>query len=166
MNDTMNQKEKVMGFVYVLLLFAFITTACCLLIFYYNSNYHSFSRKEHVIDKMSRIKAYQDAQNKASVMVDSLYYKIKRYDPGVQAVYEENDIRFMLNDLKKVYESHSWDARYKSFFHISEFYGMWYYDKKDLWSKNDNIVRFKKNLEECEAGLVKNKTDLNTAVKK
>lgn len=166
MNDTMNHKEKIIGFIYVSLLFAFITTVCCLLIFYYNSNFHSFSQKDFATSKMDRIKEYQDSQNKASVVVDSLYNKINRYNPGVHAVYEENDIKFMINDLKQVYESHSWDSRYKSFLHVSEFYNMWFIDKKDLWSKKDNIVRFKKNLEECEIGLTNKKTDLNSAVKK
>lgn len=113
---------------------------------------------------MDQIREYQDAQSKASVMIDSLYNKIDHYNPGIQAVYEENDIKFMINSLRNIYEERAWDARYKSFLHMSEFYAMWFIDKKDLWGKHENIRKFRKNLEECEIGLLKNKNDLNTSL--
>ncbi|HCC53252.1 MAG TPA: hypothetical protein DEQ30_15405 [Porphyromonadaceae bacterium] len=166
MNDTMNQKEKVMGFIYVFLLFASVTAICCLLLFYYNSDYKVFAQKDFAIYKMDRIREHQEAQSKVSVVVDSLYNKINHYNPGVQAVYEENDIKFMINTLKNVYEEKAWDVRYKSFYHIAEFYSMWFIDKKDLWGKQENIRKFKKNLEECEVGLLKNKNDLNASLNK
>jgi hypothetical protein len=164
MNDTMNQKEKVMGFIYVFLLFVSVMTICCLLLFYYNSDFKVFSQKDFAIYKMDRIREYQDSQAKASVMVDSLYNKINQYNPGVQAVYEENDIKFMINSLKNIYEERAWDVRYKSFYHVSEFYSMWFIDKKDLWGKQENIRKFRKNLEACEVGLLKNKNDLNASL--
>lgn len=166
MNDTMNQKEKVMGFIYVFLLFTSVTTICCLLLFYYNSDFKGFSQKNFAIYKMDRIREYQEAQTKASVMVDSLYNKIGNYNPSIQAVYEENDIKFMINTLKNIYEERAWDVRYKSFYHISEFYEMWFIDKKDLWGKQENIRKFRKNLEECEVGLLKNKDDLNNSLRR
>lgn len=166
MNDTMNQKEKLMGFVYVFLLFISVTTICCLLLFYYNADFRIFSQKNFVIMKMDRIREYQNAQSEVSLMTDSLYNKINCYNPGINAVYEENEINFMINDLKNIYEKHSWDGRYKSFLHISEFYSMWFVDKKDLWAKRDNIHRFRKNLEECEIGLTNKKNDLNAAIRK
>ncbi len=162
----MNQREKIMGFIYVFLLFIGVTVICCLLLFYYNSEFSVFSQKEFVITKMDRIRIYQDDQSKVAIRVDSLYNKIRRYDPGVNAVYEENEIKFMINDLKNVYEKNAWDLRYKSFLHVSEFYHMWFIDKKDLWSKRNNIQRFRKNLEECEVGLSNKKNDLNSAFRK
>lgn len=166
MNDTMNQREKIIGFIYVFLLFAVATTICCLLLFYYNSDFRVFSQKDFVITKMDRIREYQDIQSNTYATVDSLYNKINRYNPGVNAIYEENDIKFMLNDLKNIYEKHPWDSRYKSFLHVSEFYSMWFVDKKDLWSKKDNIQRFKRNLEECEVGLTNKKNDLNNSLRR
>jgi hypothetical protein len=35
---------------------------------------------------------------------------------------------------------------------------MWFADKKELWSNQQNIILFRKNLEECQIGLQK-KTD-------
>ena len=165
-SNKMNQKEKIMGFAYVFLLFAAITAACCMLLFYYNSDFMRFTQKDFAISKMSRMKDYQDSQSHAEVMVDSLYSKINHFQPMVTAVYEENDIVFMINELKNIYDQHAWDVRYKSFNHLSLFYSMWFDDKKDLWSKRDNIIRIKKNLEECEIGLQNKKNDLLLSSKK
>lgn len=162
MNDTMNQKEKIMGFFYVLLLFLSITFICCFLLFYYNSDFRFLSQKNFVIQKMDRVRQFQADQSDASLVIDSLYSKIQRYNPGVHAVYEENDIRFMINDLKAIYEKQAWDTRYKPFLHISEFYTMWFADKKDLWSKRENIKKFKQNLEDCEIGLNNKKNELTS----
>jgi hypothetical protein len=162
----MNQKEKAMGFAYVFLLFAAITTACCLLLFYYNSDFLKFTQKNFAIAKMSRMKEYQDSQSQAATMVDSLYNKINKFQPMVTAVYEENDIMFMINELKNIYDQHAWDVRYKSFNHVSLFYAMWFDDKKDLWAKRDNITHIKRNLEECEIGLQNKKNDLMLSSKK
>lgn len=166
MNDTMNQKEKVFGFIYVLLIFMSITGICSYLIFYYNPDFRLSSQKDFAITKMSRIKEYQDAQSSYTLTMDSLSAKIAKFNPGVNAVYEENDILYMINNLKNVYENRSWDTRYKSFLHVSDFYYMWFVDKKELWSKKVNITNFKKNLEECEIGLNTKKTEMNTALRK
>jgi len=161
MNDTMNQKEKIMGFAYVFLLFLSITGICCFLLYYYNSDFKAFTQKKFVITKMERMRKFQSDQSHAIVIVDSLYNKINNYNPGVNAIYVENDIRFMINDLKAVYDKQAWDTRYKCFQHISDFYLMWFTDKKDLWSKQDNVIKFRKNLEECEIGLNNKKNDFN-----
>lgn len=155
MNDTMNQKERVMGFIYVFLIFIGITTVCCLLIFYYNSDFRVFSQKDFAITKMERIKEFQDMQSRTSPTVDSLFKKISKYNPSVNAMYEENEIKLMINDLNSINDKYSWDTRYKVFLHISEFYNMWFIDKKNLWSKKENIAKFKKDLEECQMGLTK-----------
>jgi hypothetical protein len=166
MNGKMNRKEKYMSFAYVFLLFAVITTACCLLLFYYNSDFLTFRQKNFAVLKMDKLREYQDMQSKKSVIADSLLSKLSRYNPMVNAIYEENDIEFMINELKNVYEQHAWDVRYKSFLHVSAFYSMWFTDKKDLWHKRDNIMRLRKNLEECEIGLGNKKNELMLSSKK
>lgn len=166
MNDTMNQKEKIFGFVYVLILFIAIAGICNWLIFYYNPDFRLFSQKKFVITKMNRIREFQEMQNSYALTMDSLYSKINKYNPGINAIYEENDILYMVNSMKNVYESRSWDMRYKSFVHVADFYYMWFTDKKELWSKKDNITRFRKNLEECEIGLSNKKSEMNSALSK
>ncbi|GHT65521.1 hypothetical protein AGMMS50239_25460 [Bacteroidia bacterium] len=166
MKTTTNQKEKVTGFIYVLLLFLAITITCCFLLFYYNSDFLVFTQKDFAVSKMDRIKEYQTIQSRSSMMVDSLFNKINKFQPMVNAVYEENDIEYIINELKNVYEQHSWDIRYKSFLHVSQFYSMWFTDKKELWYTRDNIVRIKRNLEECEIGLNTKKNELLLSSKK
>jgi hypothetical protein len=166
MKTTTNQKEKVTGLIYVLLLFTAITAACCFLLFYYNSDFLVFTQKDLAISKMNRIKEYQDVQSRSISMVDSLFNKINKYQPMVNAVYEENDIEYIISELENIYEQHSRDMRYKSFLHLSQFYSMWFIDKKELWSTRINITHFKQNLEECEIGLKNKKNELLLSSKK
>ena len=74
----------------------------------------------------------------------------RAFQPGVYAQYEEDDIHYLINNLRNTYERNSWDKRYKLFMHIADFYAMWLSDKKQLWSIEQNIRLFKANLEECE----------------
>lgn len=159
--NTKNQRERMMAFLYVLLLFSVTTTMCCVFLFHY-SNKKTTTRKEFAIAKMNRIHEFQHIQNDRVAMVDSTYAKVRDFDPSINASYKENDIKFYMNTIKSVYESNTYDARYKVFFQVSNFYNMWFADKKELWSKKQNIQRFKKNLEECEIGLQRRMDQLNS----
>lgn len=158
---TKNQHEKARAFVYVCLLFAFTTAICCILLVHYQGSDDNKSRKTFAISKMERIRSYQAIQGKQITVIDSLYNQIRQFNPEVNASYEESDIKFYLNDLKALYNKNSHDGRYKIFLQVSNFYGMWFDDKKELWSKQKNIKSFKKNLEDCEIGLQKKLDELN-----
>jgi len=158
-NETMNQKERVMGFVYVLLIFLSITTFCCLALFLYNSDYGAIKQKDFFVSKMLRIGEFRNDQKKAAPTIDLLYNKIAVFNPGVNAVYDEDNIKFLIKDLKEMYEKNSLDTRYKSFQHIADFYYQWYADKRALWTLNTNIDKFTKELEACELGLANKKDD-------
>ncbi|MDR0714675.1 MAG: type VI secretion system transmembrane protein TssO [Bacteroidales bacterium] len=159
--STMNQKEKAMGFAYVLILFLVITSACCVMLFLYNSNYNELKQKDFIVSKVSRSSEYRDAQKKAEPTINLLYEKIAGYDPGVNAVYEEDNIKFLINELRDIYEKHPLDTRYKSFMHVANFYYMWYADKKTMWTLTTNVLQFTKDLEECELGLSNKKDDFS-----
>jgi len=158
-NDTMNQKERIMGFAYVMILFIIITSVCCLSIFLYNTNYGAIKQKNFFVDKMKHINEFRNDQKKSAPTIDFLYDKISTFNPGVNAVYEEDNIKILINDLRDIYEKNPLDTRYKAFQHIADFYYMWYADKKALWAINSNISIFTKNLEECELGLSRQKDD-------
>lgn len=159
-----NKREKTIALVYVTLLWLTVTIVTCWCLFYY-SDTKVETRKEFVIAKMDRIREFQYTQDKQMVIVDSIYNKIKIFDPSINASYEENDIKFYLNDIKKLYEDNNIDGRYKIFHQTSSFYSMWFADRKELWSKQQNIDRFKKNLEECQIGLEKKNNELKTTKK-
>lgn len=152
---THNAKEKTIAFIYVTVVFAVVTMLCCISIFYYNETSRTYQHKEYVISKMDRVRQFQTMQSKQSETTDSIFNKIKEFKPSLNASYEENDIKFFLNELKHIYDNKSYDERYKVFAQYAGFYNMWFADKKELWSKKENVIAFKKNLEECEIGLNK-----------
>lgn len=158
-NGTMNQKEKTMGFAYVIILFLTITIACCLLLFLNNSGYNTYKQKDFIISKMERVKDFRETQKQAMTTVNDIHDRINNFNPGINAVYEEDNIKYMIRELKNIYEKNQLDTRYKSFMHLADYYYMWYADKKTLWSKNENINRFQKDLQECELGLQSKKDD-------
>lgn len=162
---TLNKREVIMGHAYVFLFFFLTTAVCCLAIFMWNTDFRMFEQKEFVKIKMNRIREYQQAQEDFQMPVDSLFRKIEHFEPGVYAQYEEDDIHYLINNLRNAYERNSWDKRYKLFMHIADFYDMWLADKKQLWSIQQNIVLFKANLEECEIGLQKKIEDLRSGTK-
>lgn len=169
MKDDLNKfdkGEKKTAFIYVLILFVLSSFCCCLLLFRYNTDYTVFSQKDFVIIKMDRIRQYQQVQNREALITDSLYRRIDSFQPGVTALYEESDIKYLLNEMRNVYEQNSWDERYKILFHIASFYDMWFTDKKELWGRQENISRFKANLEQCEIGLQNKKDELRSNIKK
>lgn len=160
---TKNQREKVIAFIYVSLFFLITTVGCCILLTYYQSSGNIRNQKTFAISKMDRIRSYQTMQSKQITIIDSLYNQIKDFNPEVNASYEESDIKFYLNDIKGIYNQNSHDGRYKIFLQISNFYGMWFDDKKELWSKRKNINTFRKNLEDCEIGLQKKLDELKSS---
>jgi hypothetical protein len=108
---------------------------------------------------MERVREYQKEQKRTMETINLLHDKIALFDPAVNAVYEEDNIKYMVNELRIIHDNHPLDSRYKSFLHIANFYYMWYVDKKSLWGIQENIARFTKDLEECELGLTNKKDD-------
>lgn len=165
-HHTNSRREKNIAFFYVLILFVVTTTVCCTLLFRYNTNFTIFAQKDFVVKKMERIQNFQHIQDLQTMALDSLKSKIRSFNPGVMALYEESDIKYLINEHKEIYEKAPLDNRYKMFLHVAVFYEMWFTDKKELWSKRENVTNFKKNLEECEIGLQNKKEDLRSHFKK
>jgi hypothetical protein len=161
--DTKNRRERFFGFLYVGVLFMATTIICCLCLVYYTDTGTPQMQKAFAVSKMKRISGFQSAQNEQSVIVDSVYSKIHSFNPGVKASYEESDIKYYLSDIRNLYENNKLDSRYKIFLQISDFYSAWFADKKELWSKQQNIVTLSKNLEACGIGLQKKKDDLKNS---
>ena len=139
-SKTVSERERFIGFVYVLTLFIVITGACGFILFKYAGTRHIFSNKIMVIKKMERQKEFQNIQSVQIVSADTLFSRIEQFEPGVNASYEENDIKFLINDLAKQWEKNSFDKRNKMFWHLASVYEMWFADKKELGSKQDNMA--------------------------
>lgn len=156
----LSEKERIISFIYILALFLAIITVCGYFILKNEGTQHIFTNKTIVIKKMERQKEFQSAQSDQMASADSLFSRINNFQPGINASYEENDIKFLINDLAKQWDTNKWDKRNKMFWHLAAIYEMWFADKKELWSKQDNIAKFKKNLEDCELGLQKKEEKL------
>lgn len=159
--DTRNRRERIFSFLYVWTLFFATTLIACLCLVYYTDTGATQTQKAFAIAKMERIRRFQSAQNEQMFIVDSIYNKIRDFNPGVKAGYEESDIKYYLSEFKSLYEKNKLDSRYKIFLQVSDFYSAWFADRKELWSKQQNIVMLGKNLEDCGIGLQKKKDELN-----
>lgn len=106
---TINHREKTIGFVYVLLLFLAVSICCCMIIFWTNSDFDTTRQKDIVLVKVEKIKKFQETQKEYKPVVDSLYNRIYKLKPGINAQYEEEDIKYLLNDLKNTYQNNGWE---------------------------------------------------------
>ncbi|MBN2742505.1 MAG: type VI secretion system transmembrane protein TssO [Marinilabiliaceae bacterium] len=156
-----NRREKLIGYVYVFILFVGMTWSGCWLMLRGVDDLSLWNQKGMAIRKMESQKMFQIQQAQVSIVCDSLYERIRRYSPGIHASYEENDIRFMINDMRRLYQDNQWDNRYKVFDQVGDFYDRWLTDKKELWSRIQNVSQFKANLEACEIGLQKKTEAIN-----
>lgn len=157
--NTKNPKEKKIAFVHVFMICSISIFICCLIISC-NQDNQTKIQKKIAIAKMDRIQNFRLEQNKQFVIIDSIYCKIKNLDPSINAGYEENDIKFYLNEIQTFHRNNVHDDRYKIYAITAEFYTLWLMNKKELWSILENTSHFRKNLEECEIGLQKKITKL------
>lgn len=165
MQRNIRKRDRISAVVSVLFIFGICTSVCLwFLIRSQEANIRSY--KDVITKKYDRQEDFRKKQGDASAMCDSLYLRIKRFNPGVNASFEENDIKFLINDLRLQYENASWDKRNKVFYHVAAFYNMWFMDKKVLWSKKTNVATFRSNLEKCEMGLTKKEDELSKKQKK
>ena len=150
-----NRKERIGGLIYVLFFFFIGVGAGSWFLLDQSDMTQIFSRKDLVNAKMKRQQDFRRGQERVNITCDIIAKSIEAYDPGVNAIYEKNDIQFMINELRKEFENNRLDRRYMVFLHMSDFYQMWFNDKQHLWSLESNLAYLKQNLEECELGLEK-----------
>lgn len=150
-----NRRERLGGLIYVLLFFLVGAGACSWLLLAQSDMQQIFARKNLVSAKMNRQQTFSREQVKSSPDCDLIVTDIGKYDPGVNAVYEKNDIQFMINELQKHYEDNRSDKRYRAYLHVGAMYQMWFNDRQYLWSLQANLSYIKQNLDDCELGLDK-----------
>ena len=103
-------------------------------------------------DLAMRIKDDQKFEESAKValrFVDSASTQINRFDPSVQAVFIENDIKKTFNDINSIYAQNSFDSRYSIFSQAAVFYENYYVDRRELKGNLNDIERISKNLDDC-----------------
>jgi hypothetical protein len=157
----LKRTENTLNKFIVFILFTFATTACCWLIMLVSPDITNLQRKNFVIARMQKIKNFQDIQGQMKPAVDTIFNKINRFNPGIYAQFEETEIKFLINDIRKIYEDQCIDKRYEVFQDIANVYEIWLFDKKEMWGKSQNVKNFAQNLQDCEIGLKKAQDRLN-----
>jgi len=160
-----NRKERIGGLICVLLFFIIGAGVSSWNLVYQSGIENVFSRKNIVGAKMKRQLDFKYEQENSKPVYENLVNKIQNYNPKVNAIYEKNDIQFMINELYKKYEHNRMDRRYMVYLHLGDFYQMWFNDKQYLWSLQSNQISIKQNLEDCELGLSKKKKDIKSREK-
>ncbi|MCC8036028.1 MAG: type VI secretion system transmembrane protein TssO [Rikenellaceae bacterium] len=150
-----NRRERIGGLVYVLAIFCAGSGVLFWLVISQSNISEVFSRRNSVQLKLERQHNFRRIQQDKLPLCEELQQRILSYDPGVNAVYEKNDIQYMINDLRRGYEENRQDKRYVTFLHMADFYQMWFNDRQHLWSLSSNLDYLRQNLEDCELGLEK-----------
>lgn len=106
--------------------------------------------KQDLADKIEQNSDFEAEVKEQRASVDTTYKEIMSFDPGVQAVFLENDIKNSLSSIKSIYQRKSYDHRYKSFLQVSQLYEDLFFDRRELKGNNSDIERLSKSLEDCK----------------
>ncbi len=156
----MNQREKTIGFFYVLILFSLTTAICSFILFFSNSSFQLSGSKRSALEQMERVRRFEYSQNEIINKVKQADEKISRLDPGLNASYEKREVNYLLGEVRDVYLRYKWDERYRIFDHVATFYEFRISDKERLWNIKKNIEKFKIDLDRCRNNTENKKNNL------
>jgi len=136
-------------FIFFLCLFVLATSILCTALFYDYRTDVAYSKKE-LSQKLGEAESFENVVRENRSAVDTTYSKIVKFNPNVQALFLENDIKSSIAALKSVYERKSYDTRYKTFLQASTLYDKLFYDRRELRGNNTNIGRLNQLVEDCK----------------
>jgi len=106
--------------------------------------------KEDLSNKIEQNNEFEATVKEQRAIVDSTYKEILQFDPGVQAVFLENDIKNDLGSIKSIYQRKAYDLRYKTFLQTAQLYNDLFYDRRELKGNNNDLASLVKSLEDCK----------------
>ncbi|NQX40078.1 hypothetical protein SAMN05421820_106486 [Pedobacter steynii] len=106
--------------------------------------------KQDLADKLSQNAEFEETVRDQRATVDTTYKQIIKFDPGVQAVFLENDIKNSLSSIKSNYERRASDLRYKTFLQASQLYNDLFYDRRELKGNNNDMEGLNNSLKDCK----------------
>jgi len=110
------------------------------------------SNAVYLADRIRRQQTILQQQERYLPLLDSAHHTIATYHPAMTALFVEADIDNQIDDIRRIYSQNTDVASYRAFAQAADFYRMMYDDKRVLWTKQDNVILFSKQLEECEVG--------------
>jgi len=135
---------------FLLLLGAFVLAMTVLgFVLFYSDGPRFAISKEDLALRIQDDQKFEESAKMAMRYVDSASTQIKRFDPSVQAVFIENDIKKTFNDVNAIYAQNSFDSRYGIFAQAAVFYENYYVDRRELKGNMNDIERISKNLDDC-----------------
>lgn len=142
-------KERREQFLFFIGIFLF-TTALLSFGLFHDYGDARMVNKQDLADQLSQDADFEAMVTEQRATVDTTYKQIMKFDPGVQAVFLENDIKNSLASIKSIYERKSYDLRYKVFLQNSQLYNDLFYDRRELKGNKNDIESLGKSLEDCK----------------
>lgn len=85
----------------------------------------------------------------ALVFVDSVSKQIQKFDPNIQAVFLETDIKKTIGDLNAIYVVNDFDSRYAIYGQGALFFENYFVDRKELKGNISDVERIQRSLDDC-----------------
>lgn len=142
-------KERRDQFLFFIGIFLFTTALLSFGLFYDYGNGRVVS-KQDLADKLEQNAEFEATVKEQRATIDTTYKDIMTFDPGVQAVFLENDIKNSMASIKSNYERKAYDVRYKTFLQASQLYSDLFYNRRELKGNNKDIDKLNKSLEDCK----------------
>lgn len=150
---TTTSNEKIIGLIYVLMLFLMTTGVCAYILFEQDMNTQFVNCKKDAMDKMERVSLFRDAQSEYFEKLTLIDDRLNSINPNVQANQLKGDVYYNVGVLKKVQSDNKYDLRFKIFGQLARFYEIKLTDKERLFASIKNIDLFKTELDDCRSGV-------------
>lgn len=144
----LSTKERREYFLFFLALTVFSTALLSFGIFHNYGDERVVSKQE-LAEKLLQDEIFEADIREQRPTIDTSYKQIVRFDPGVQAVFLENDINNTLGSIQSIYQRKAYDPRYKTFNQISQLYHAFFYNRRELKGNNSDVEKMGKSLEDC-----------------
>jgi len=142
-------KEKREKFLFFLGLFLFTAIVLCVATFYNYDNGSNIS-KEEFAKRLTEENHFEASVEQAMPAIDTTYARIVKFNPNVQALFLENDIKNSITAIRSYFNSRPYDTRYKCFIYASKIHENLFYDKRELRGNYNDIGRINKLLDDCK----------------
>jgi hypothetical protein len=142
-------KERREHFLFFIGIFLFTTALLGFGLFHDYGDQQIVSKKD-LAEQLSKDAEFEAEVTAQRPSVDTSFRRIMKFDPGVQAVFLEDDITNLLASVKSVYERKAADPRYKVFLQTSQLYNDLFFDRRELKGNTNDISNLSKSLEDCK----------------
>ena len=163
MKSNLSTREANVYLIYLLLVLLCSVASVSWLAFR-NYNTNDETTRALVYERVKKERIFWKKQKEALALVDTTYKAIKLFNPALNAIYADIDIRNQLRNIKSYYSESEGDIHYKIFEQTSNLYLMLLEDKKILQKKQSNVRLFKDQLQKCQIGFKANQNKMNLKV--